>query len=280
MTATGGSPDDQKTLWNGPAGRAWVEEQALLDRLFQPIEALLVEAVAARRPRALLDVGCGTGAVTLAAARRLGEHHTVHGVDISEPMIAAARARAERERLRATFVCADVQAHAFDPGSVDMIVSRFGVMFFGDPVAAFANLRRAARPGAGLMAVAWRSAAENPFMTTAERAAAPLLPGLPPRRPDGPGQFAFAEAAHVRRILAASGWSAGDVQPIDVPCALPEPDLGTYVARLGPVGLMLQQVDEHTRRGVLRACRAAFEPFVAEGEVRFTAACWAICATA
>jgi hypothetical protein len=130
------------------------------------------------------------------------------------------------------------------------------------------------------MAVAWRSAAENPFMTTAERAAAPLLPGLPPRRPDGPGQFAFADPDHVRRILAASGWSAGDVQPIDVPCALPEPDLETYVERLGPVGLMLQQVDEHTRRAVLRASRAAFEPFVAEGEVRFTAACWAVSATA
>ena len=107
-------------------------------------------------------------------------------------MIAAARARAERERTPADFVCADAEVHAFEPASFDTIISRFGVMFFDDPVRAFANLRRAARDDARVRCIAWRSAADNPFMTTAERAAAPLLPTLPARRPDAPGQFAFA----------------------------------------------------------------------------------------
>ena len=145
----------------------------------------------------VLDVGCGTGSTTLAVARRLGAKGRCIGIDISEPMIAAARARAEREGTPASFIRADAQTHAFEPASFDMIISRFGVMFFDDSVRAFANLRRAAKQTPSLRFIAWRSAAENPFMTTAERAAAPLLPNLPARRPDAPGQFAFADRDRV-----------------------------------------------------------------------------------
>src|SRR5437868_4467166 len=184
----------QTALWNGRAGRAWVDAQQVLDQMFKPLEDRLVEAVRAGSGQRVLDVGCGTGSTTLAVARQLGAEGHCIGIDISEPMIAAARARAEREiDTRASFIRADAQTQAFEPASFDMIISRFGVMFFDDAVGAFANLRRAARDGAELRFVAWRSAAENPFMTTAERAAAPMLPNLPARRADAPGQFAFAD---------------------------------------------------------------------------------------
>ena len=123
---------------------------------------------------------------------------TSRRLDSIPSMIAAARARAEREGVPATFICASAEDYAFEPAAFDMVASRFGVMFFTDSVRAFANLRRAATPGAGLRFIAWRSVPENPFMTTAERAAVPLLPELPARRPDGPGQFAFADRQHVR----------------------------------------------------------------------------------
>ncbi|MGE0464786.1 MAG: class I SAM-dependent methyltransferase [Vicinamibacterales bacterium] len=272
--------DAQARLWNGPAGRAWVETQALLDRLFTPFEAMLVDAVSARSPGRVLDVGCGTGRTTLAVAQQLGADGCAIGIDISEPMIAAARARAEREGLPVRFICADAQAHAFEPASVDLIVSRFGVMFFDDPVQAFANLRHAARNEAELRLLAWRSAAENPFMTTAERAAAPLLPDLPARRPDGPGQFAFANRDRVQTILEKSGWAGIEIEPIDVTCTLPEQDLMPYLTRLGPVGVTLQGADESTRARVVETVRAAFEPYVQGRDVRFTAACWTIAARA
>jgi len=108
-------------------------------------------------------------------------------------MLELARARAEHESAPPAFIVADAQTHAFEPGSFDTIVSRFGVMFFDDPVRAFANLHGAAKPGARLVLIAWRSAAENPFMTSAERVAAPFLPDLPARRPHEPGQFAFGD---------------------------------------------------------------------------------------
>jgi ubiquinone/menaquinone biosynthesis C-methylase UbiE len=276
MDMTHGTRDDQDSLWNGPGGHAWVDEQELLDRLLKPFETLLIEAVAARSPKQLLDVGCGTGSTTLAAARLLGAQGRCIGVDISAPMIAAARARAERENSQARFICANVQDHAFDPASTDMIMSRFGVMFFDDPVRAFANLRRAATGDAEMCCIAWRSAEENPFMTAAERAAAPLLPNLPARRPDAPGQFAFGNRDRVHSILEQSGWAEIDMRPIDVACALPEKELVRYLTRLGPVGRILQEADAQTRARVVDAIRPAFDPYVHGDEIRVMAACWII----
>ncbi|MGN6520962.1 MAG: class I SAM-dependent methyltransferase [Dokdonella sp.] len=135
---------DQAALWNGPAGEAWVEAQALLDALFEPLERRLVDDVRSHGARRVLDVGCGSGATTLAAARVLPAGGRCTGVDVSGAMIAAARTRAVATGSSADFVEADAQRHAFDTGAYDMIVSRFGLMFFDDPIAAFANLRRAA----------------------------------------------------------------------------------------------------------------------------------------
>ncbi|MFH9012098.1 class I SAM-dependent methyltransferase [Streptomyces sp. NPDC017943] len=277
MDASRRDHDEQAARWNGPSGHAWVELQQLLDGMFRPIEELLVRAVAEEGSARVLDVGCGTGAVTRAVARRTG--HCV-GADLSAPMIAAARALAEQEDVPASFVHADVQEHAFGPGAFDTVVSRFGVMFFPDPVRAFTNLRTAVADGGGLRLVVWRGPEENPFMTAAERAAAPFVPELPARRPDQPGQFAFADPDRVRGILEASGWSGASLRPVDPVCTLPERDLVRYFTRLGPLGTVLPQADERTRAEVVDAVRPAFDPFVQGTEVRYTAACWEISARA
>jgi SAM-dependent methyltransferase len=270
---------EQRALWNGPGGEAWVELQELLDRVLQPFLDLLVEAVSPATASAL-DVGCGTGSTTLALAQRLGSSGRATGIDISEPMIALARDRATREPWQPAFVVADAERHPFESGSFDAIISRFGVMFFEDPVRAFTNLRRAAQSGAELRFVAWRTALENPFMTTAERAAAALLGDLPERRPDEPGQFAFGERERVLRILDDSGWSRVDIAPIDVPCSMTEQDLKRYVARMGPVGRALRDADDGTRAEVVAAVRAAFDGYVRGAEVQFVGACWMVRARA
>jgi len=281
MDVTRQTNDEQAVRWNGLAGRAWVEGQELLDQVLKRLEELLVEAVSAAKPESrVLDVGCGTGTTTLAVARLLGAKGRCTGIDISDPMIVHGRARAERESLPVRFIRADAQIHAFEPASFDRIISRLGVMFFDDFVAAFQNLRRAASENAELRFVAWRSPAENPFMTTAERAAAPLLPNLPARKVDAPGQFALADLRRIYRILEESGWAGIDIRPIDVLCTLPEKELIRYFTRFGPLGLILHEADDRTRIQVVETVRAAFDPYVHGAEVRFTAACWMVSARA
>jgi SAM-dependent methyltransferase len=279
MTSAKQAEEDQAAAWNGAAGLSWVEAQKPLDQLMKPLEELLVETVVARGARSVLDVGCGTGATTLAIARALPGANCV-GIDVSEPMLALAKARAEREQLSASFVRADAETHAFEPGASDTIVSRFGVMFFADPVRAFANLRSAVRKGGNLALIAWRSPAENPFMTAAERAAAPFLPDIPARRVDVPGPFAFADPHRVHGILEASGWVEIDVRPLDVVCTFAKSDLAGYVTRIGPLGRVLRTADEQTRAHVVGAVLPAFDPYIHGDEVRFVAACWMIGARA
>jgi SAM-dependent methyltransferase len=256
--------------WNGPSGQAWVQLQAVMDGMYRPIEQVIVDAVDPAR-RSVLDVGCGTGGTTVAVAGKLGPEARVCGVDISESMVEAARGRGSGVE----FIQADVQEHEWTPGSFDAIVSRFGVMFFDDPVRAFGHLHRAATTDAGLVFVAWRGIEQNPFMTTAERAAGPLLPNLPPRK-DGPGQFGFADPDKVHGILNAAGWAEISVEPADIECSFPEDELIGYFTRLGPVGLALGDVDDQTRAKVIDAVRPAFDPFIHGADVRFTAACWLV----
>lgn len=268
----------QGALWKSGAGNAWVEEQAVIDQMFRPIETLLVNAAASSAPGRVLDVGCGTGGTTLAMARRLGRGARCTGIDISEPMIASARRQAGQEGLPVDFVCADAQHHVFEPGTFDIVVSRFGVMFFDDPVAAFANLRKATRAGGRLHVVVWRSAEENPFMTAAEQAARSLLPDLPVRQTDESGQFGFAREERVRDIVTHAGWSGVRLEPIDVQCRFPESELLGYLSRMGPVGRALDSVDTVTRDAVIRTVRSAFNAFVSGESVSFRAACWLVSA--
>jgi SAM-dependent methyltransferase len=266
--------DEQATMWNGSSGEGWVAAQAVLDRMFAPFETMLAAPVGPGMR--VLDVGCGTGAVTLAAARKAGAAGQCLGVDISEPMIALARRRAAQEGLGAEFTVADAQVAAFAPAQFDLLVSRFGVMFFADPVAAFANLRAAARPDAGLRMIAWRAPEENSFMTAVEREVAPLLPELPPRPAGAAGQFGFADSARVRRLLEEAGWRDVAIGKLDQVCAIPAADLETYIERVGPVSRFLREADAQKRAQLVAASRKAFAPYRQDEEIRFNAGCWMI----
>jgi SAM-dependent methyltransferase len=265
---------DQTAHWNGVAGRNWVDAEGLIDRMMKPLEVLIVDAVVPGKPTTVLDVGCGTGAVTVALARRLGQESRVTAIDISEPMLAGAQARAAREGVAASFIRGSAETHPFDPGAYDMIVSRFGVMFFDDDIRAFRNLRRATKPGGRLCFLAWRSSSQNPFITVAERAAIPLLPNLATRKPEGPGPFNLADPDRLDGILRDSGWSGIGLRPVDVTCSFSEKDLVQYVTRLGPIGQIFADLDEPTRAKVIETVVPAFAPFLEGGEVRHTAAVW------
>lgn len=280
MNAPTRSPS-QSELWNGPAAQAWIAGQRILDTMFAPVAEHLAKTLPPGATWKVLDVGCGTGTTTLAAASRLGPGGHCTGVDLSAPMIEVAKTHASHTGLPVDFIATDAGNPPLPDGSIDHIISRFGVMFFDDPVRAFSGLRSVTRPGGTLYAIAWRSAAENPFMTTAERTAAPWLE-LPPRAAAGPGQFAFADPDTVRTVLHAAGWEEVAVDAWDVACAFDRADLRTYLSLLGPVGIALRDpaLDPALREQVLQHLETAFAPFVDGDRVRYTAACWIVRATA
>lgn len=280
MSVTDPPNQQQAHHWNAVAGPTWVEMQDITDRMLAPFEARLTQRAFPGVGRRVLDVGCGAGATTLAMARRLGPDGLCLGVDISAPLVAAAKARAETEGLRgAAFIEADAQTQRFDAGVFDAVISRFGVMFFDDPVAAFANLRAATAPGGRLTFMAWRSPAENPFFVTAAMALAPFAPPPAPMAPDAPGQFAFADEARVRGILDAAGWTDIGLARVDEVCPMRRSDLAAYITRMGPAAVALRDADDTTRARAIAALETAFEPFIDGDMVRVNAACWEVSAT-
>lgn len=270
------APDPAAMGWAARRGESWAVLQPILDGMFAPLEALLTERAAAAAPSRVLDIGCGAGATALALAQRLGAPAQVTGVDISPALIALAQQRAAAAGLatQTQFITADAQRHGFAPASADAVVSRFGVMFFDDPVAAFANLHRATAPGGRLTFLAWRSAAENPFFTAAERAARPLLPPQPPADPTAPGQFAFADAGRVQAILTAAGWQDVVLEPADVPFTLSAADFDSYLRRMGNLGATVATLPPVEADAVLAAAAEGFAPFRSEQGFAAETALW------
>lgn len=269
----------QKSHWDGAGGETWVDAQSVMDAMFEGIEARLAASAAQSGASHILDVGCGTGAVTLAAAKSAPSAHLT-GIDISGPMLALARSRASAAGLDAEFIKADAETHDFSDTRFDLMISRFGVMFFADPVKAFSNLRSAATTAASLHLYAWRSPADNPFMSAGTRAAAPLLDEMPKREKNAPGQFGFEDRDYIHTILKDAGWTGIDITPEDIPCSFPVSELPLFLDRLGPVPRLLEMNPQADKDAVRAAVREAYGGYIEGDEVRYTAGCWSIRAKA
>jgi len=268
---------DMSAYWDR-AGKVWVEQQALLDRLYAPIAKAVVDRADLRAGERVLDVGCGAGATTFEAAWRVGPQGRAVGADISGALVELARRRAGEAGLEGVdFVLADAQTHAFDP-PFDAVVSRFGVMFFPDPVAAFANLRRAVTPGGRLVFASWRGPEDNALSLVPLQAAAPFLPAVPAFEKDAPGRFGLADPDRTRTILETAGWRDVRIDRLDDPTPVSFDELLTMSLRVGPLNPALANQDETVREKVREAVTRALEPYVKDGVAHMDSACWLVSA--
>jgi SAM-dependent methyltransferase len=249
---------EQIEYWNKQAGPKWVTDVAQLDALLSPLGLAAMERAAPRAGERVIDVGCGLGQTSLQLAARVGATGAVLGVDISTPMLERARERARAERVtQATFENADAQTHSFPPASFDLVFSRFGVMFFADPVAAFANLARALKSGGRLAFVCWQSLAQNAWMRDPMMALAKHVTLPPPAAPDAPGPFAFADAARVTAILERAGFRdvAFESRTGQLSLGKTVDEALRFASEIGPVGAVLREQPERVKSAALAEIR-------------------------
>ena len=267
----------QVAYWNEQAGPTWAEQQAPLDRQLAPLGHRVMAELDLGPGRRVLDVGCGSGETTLDLAATGAE---AVGVDISRPLLQVARRRSQALE-NVSFLEADAQAHPFPPASFDGIFSRFGVMFFADPVAAFANLRRALKPGGKLAFVCWRRPEESPILTAPLAAALEHVPAPPPPAdPTAPGPFAFADADRVRGILTDAGFTDIAITPHDE--KIGGNDLDTALAlslKVGPLGAILREHPDK-RDAVTSAVRDLLARHDGPDGVNLDSATWIVTARA
>ncbi len=276
---------DQIEFWNGDVGRRWADNQERLDRAFRPFTAALIERGAPGRGERVVDIGCGCGDLSLALAGRVGDGGRILAIDVSQPMLDRARSRVQVPaggQAAIEWLEADAAVLPFAAAGFDLLISRFGVMFFGDPVAAFRNLRRALRPGGRLAMVCWEPMQVNPWVSAPRAAMLQVVPAPAVPPPDAPGPFAFADAARVGAILANAGFDKIASVAIHARLEVGETGAGEatleeivrFVVEVGPAAALLRDVDEATRARAVVSVREALRERSDAGHPLLDAACW------
>lgn len=273
---------EQVAYWNGAGGDHWVDRQELTDQVLSPVADVVLARAAAEPGERIIDIGCGCGATTLVLVDAMQPGGALVAADVSEPMLGRARDRIG-DRPGVSYVFADAATHDFVPGWADLLFSRFGVMFFGDPVVAFTNMRRGLKPGGRTVFACWRKPAENPWMMLPLQAAYQHVPKLPKQDPDDPGPFSFGDPDRVTRILGAAGFTDIALEPIDLQLDLASGGgldaAVAYTLDIGATSRAIEGISDGLRASVAGSIRAALTPFVDGNRVRLAAAIWIVTAT-
>ena len=276
---------EQIEYWDSAGGAKWVANQEELDARIEPLGLLALDCAAPAAGERALDVGCGCGATSLELAVRVGANGRVLGVDLSALMLERARRRAASRGLsQLRFEQADAQTRDFGAGSFEVVVSRFGVMFFSDPVAAFANLRRSLAPGGRLAFVCWRELADNPWAALPFRAVAEALAAPPPPalEPGAPGPFALADSARVDSILDRAGFAERSIEArkgeLDLARGGGLEAAAEFGLEMGPAGRLLLDAGAAERARARDALHSALRPHLAGDRVPLRASVWLVSA--
>lgn len=279
-TPLSGANAEMAKYWGEEAGPTWVRDEVVFDLMLTPFNDALIDALEPQPSEHILDVGCGFASTTLAIAERGAR---VHGVDISPAMIHRATERVAEAGADATFAVGDAQEDDLG-GPYDAVTSRFGVMFFADPVRAFHNFLTAVRPGGRLAFVCWQTLDRNPWMSAASEVLRGLLDDPPPPGPANVGPFAFGDSVFVQSMLADAGWADVALAPFEAAVRMGGNGgvAGAVNQVLGSSGAkaLLAAGDSELRDRAAAILTSEFDSLSVNGVVSFDAATWLVTATA
>lgn len=270
----------QIAFWNAAAGQQWADDANKLDIQMAELAAAIVAAAGARPGESVIDIGCGAGGTALMLADAVGSTGSVVGVDVSEPLLTVARQRA-RGRDNVVFRQGDA-ARDLPPASADLIFSKFGVMFFDDPEAAFRTIHRAVKPGGRIAFLCWRAIEQNPFAQVPTTVALKHLPPQDKRDPYAPGPFAFADQVRVGHILMQAGFQAPTIAEFDTRMVIAKTaaEAAATSIKRGVAAFLLVDASQETKDAIQVDMVAAYQPYETAAGIDLPARCWIVTASA
>lgn len=273
---------DSQKFWNEEGGQKWVDNINIVEAFIQPLSDKLLEAIQAREGENILDVGCGGGLTSIRLAEQVGSRGNVKGVDVSEPILRVAKERG-RDIANLDFELGDAATRELGENTYDVVTSRFGVMFFDDPVQAFTNLRKGLNNSGRLVFICWRKLEENPWMARTAKAAFAVVPppedAVPPD-PTAPGPFSLGEESHLRGVLESAGFSDVNIEAVDQGLNMGElDDTVAFILKMGPASEVAREASAEQVEAITRAIKEVLSEYQTDTGVISPSACWIVSAS-
>lgn len=265
----------QAEYWRSAPGQKWIQFEDELDIVFEAVNEALIARAQPNLGERVVDIGCGTGATTRAFSECVGPEGSVTAIDISEPLLTRARARSAVAAARTTYLLSDAQTDTMEGDPFDLATSRFGVMFFADPVGAFANIRSWLNPDGRLVVASWAAIDGNPWFEVPRDAAMAQLGPPDPSDPNGPGPLGFQNIGHVSDVLVAAGFGEISTECAEVMLRHPGPveRVAALAANIGPAARILKKYGGSSKdiEAIVASVLSDFQKFKTSEGVRIPA---------
>ena len=272
---------DQKEFWNEKKGKIWISLEKNIEKMLGPLGDHAINTLKPKVGEKILDVGCGTGSTSLKLSKLVGKEGLITGIDISEPILGFAKKQANVKRIKnIKFVLADAQNFQFSENNYDAVFSRFGIMFFEDPITAFKNIRKSLKDKGRLTFICWCSREENDWINLSSNIASQFLELPPKANPKDPGPFALEDHRYIEEILINSGWKNIVIKNHGEKIIVGETldSSAEFLSRMGPMSVPFENANEQTKEKVISALKECYSKYLTPKGVEFHFSSWIVSA--